>query len=415
MFKNLKRKMVMLNMLIISVVMIISFIAIYFVTYNSIADSNQEKLYNFSKTNVLDLITPDPSRKPKGDNRYQSTFTIVVDKDFRIVSVSSYEDYDYQLYSEMVEMIESNPNEDTIKFDEKYLMYDVDDFKGLSLIDNRDEYYRISIIDITDSVNTLTTLILVLSMVGMLTLGAIFIISFYFAEKSVRPIENMWLKQKEFVANATHELKTPITIMSTNLEVAMMDEKSTIKKQKKWLDYLKTELSGMSILVNNLLESAKVEEENLIYQETNVSELVNNLLLSFETVAYEKELHVESEIEKNLKFKTDPNKLSQIVKIIYDNAIKYTNENGIIKTCVKKSKNKISISIENTGIGIPKDKLPHIFDRFYKVDEARTNVSHSYGLGLSIAKELSDKLGYKIYCKSEESKNTIFTIEMKVK
>lgn len=168
----------------------------------------------------------------------------------------------------------------------------------------------------------------------------------------------------------------------------------------------------MSGLVNQLLNLAKMEneEEKIVNHKINLSELVEKTILSMEALGFEKQIEIKKEIQEKLILTQNEERIKQILQIVLDNAFKYTNQKGIIKVNLKKEGKQIKLKIENTGIGIKKEDLPHIFDRFYQADKARSNFVHSYGLGLSIAKIAAEKIGGKIIAESIPNEITVFTL-----
>ena len=245
-------------------------------------------------------------------------------------------------------------------------------------------------------------------------LGVIYLISIYFAKRAIKGIEEAWDKQKQFVADASHEFKTPIAVINANADALLLEEK---RKNKKWIEYIKAETNRMNRLVTDLLYLATTENMDIEFESVpfNISEIVNNIILSMEAVIYEKKLVLNQNIEEDLYFKGDASKIEQIMIILIDNAIKYTDEAGKIKIDLKRNNKTIEFSVENTGVGIEKENLSKVFDRFYRKDTARTGTDNSYGLGLPIAKAVVERMGGKITVDSTPNKRTKFTIILKVK
>ncbi len=278
-----------------------------------------------------------------------------------------------------------------------------------------DSEYRISFLDITSSLETLDDLLFNFGFVGIAMLIIIYFVSLIFANKSIKPVEEIWEKQTRFVADATHELKTPLTIISANTDLVLLNKNEKVKSQEKWLNYIKNEVTNMNKLVNELLSSAKAEEEKYILKDQNISTALNETLFSFETIAFEKNIEFKSKIDKNIKAYVDIEKFSQIVKILLDNAIKYTDPEGKIYIKLYKVKKDAVLEVINSGMGIDEKNIPYIFDRFYKGDESRTNRESSYGLGLFIAKTIVNKMQGNIECQSVKNKETKFIVKFKVR
>ena len=219
---------------------------------------------------------------------------------------------------------------------------------------------------------------------------AVIFISYYLAEEAIKPVKEAYESQKVFIANASHEIKTPLAAISANLEAADI-------KNNHWIDNVAMETEKLTALNSELLTLARTDLVNTVTsEEVNVKELVEKQLKSFEPrmkdIKFKKELNVSD------KVKVNANDFSQLLGILMDNAIKYSD-------------NKITLTLEdhvlkvtNDGATISKDALPHVFDRFYQADKN----SEGVGLGLSIAKSLADRNHWNLSVKSNS--NTTFTL-----
>lgn len=219
---------------------------------------------------------------------------------------------------------------------------------------------------------------------------AVVFISYYLAEEAIKPVKEAYESQKVFIANASHEIKTPLAAISANLEAADI-------KNNHWIDNVVMETEKLTALNSELLTLARTDLVNTVTsEEVNVKELVEKQLKSFEPrmkdIKFKKELNVSD------KVKVNANDFSQLFSILMDNAIKYSD-------------NKITLTLEdhvlkvtNDGATISKDALPHVFDRFYQADKN----SEGVGLGLSIAKSLADRNHWNLSVKSNS--NTTFTL-----
>ena len=217
----------------------------------------------------------------------------------------------------------------------------------------------------------------------------------------VKPVEENMQMQKRFIADASHELKTPLTVIDANASVL---EQSV--GQSKWLDYIKEQTGRMSALVNELLQLANLEEakgnEALPQREEyDAAEAVMSAALPFESVAFEGGVTLETDTPDSLPAHGSRKDLEQLAAILIDNAVKHSASGTAVKVSLKRSVQRhgwkeepvLELRVANTGDEIPQEALPHLFDRFYRVDGSRTHKSGSYGLGLAIAKELAEKSG----------------------
>jgi signal transduction histidine kinase len=235
------------------------------------------------------------------------------------------------------------------------------------------------------------------------------------ADIAIAPIEKAWDQQKQFLADASHDLKTPLTVILANNNIIASHKDQTVESQMQWIESTSEEAGRMSDLINKMLELAKGEaaKEELTFTQTNISETVENAMLQFEVVAFERKILIESNIQPNIILKTHRASYSKILEILFDNAIKYSNENETVYVSLSQSSKKVSFTINNKGEYIPVDDLPHIFERFYRTNKEREVGGH--GLGLSIAKKKCDMIGAKIYVESAKENGTTFTVTLKAK
>ncbi len=233
----------------------------------------------------------------------------------------------------------------------------------------------------------------------------IFIISKVITGSIIKPVIESFDNQKRFIADASHELKTPLSVIIASSEAL---EKNS--NEKKWLNNIKSESNRMEILIKNLLDLASSEKKSAYkFREDNLSKTVELALLPFDGVAFENNIKITSSIDKDIHFKYDDNAIKELVEIIIDNALKHADKKTIINVVLKEEKNLIKLSISNEGDEIPKGEENKIFERFYRVDKSRNRKENRYGLGLSIAKNIVENHNGII---SAESKDKITTFKV---
>lgn len=200
------------------------------------------------------------------------------------------------------------------------------------------------------------------------------------------PVASAMTKQRDLIANASHELKTPLTIIETNLSVIKSEPDSTVKDNEKWITSISTQLVRMRDLVNSMLELSKLEQSELQKQDVNFSEIVEGACLEFEATCFEKDVKLLTDVQPDLHVYGENKSLARLVVILLDNAIKYSGDNGKVGVRLLMDSKRIHLSVMNTGECISKEDAKHVFDRFYRTDGARQNKDNqSFGLGLSIA------------------------------
>lgn len=261
--------------------------------------------------------------------------------------------------------------------------------------------------------DTMDRLIITCIIIGTVSIALLFLVSIVIVNKAIKPVEEAYESQKRFIADASHELKTPLAVVKTNIEVLKANEEDTIKDQKKWVDYIAFQTDRMAKLVNNLLYLAKADNNEALGVETkfNISDGIMNQVLSFEAVLFENNLNLQCDIAENIEFQGDKEGINQLVGIFIDNAIKHAFKDSDIEVELKEKKQRIYFSVRNKGEVIPEVDIDMIFDRFYRVDKSRAREKGGYGLGLSIAKSIVEKYKGKIRVESKDN-STIFTAEL---
>ena len=196
----------------------------------------------------------------------------------------------------------------------------------------------------------------------------------------IKPVYISFNKQKQFIADASHELKTPLAVIMANADALEND-----RSEDKWLNNIKSEIERMNKLVSDLLDLAKLEQvaNKEIYSIIDLSKIIEMQVLSFE-----QNLSIKYEIEKEIYFNCNSNQFKQLVSILLDNAIKHSYKKQKIKIKLYKEKGEIYLTITNKGEAIPKEEQEKIFERFYRLDKARNRSENRYGLGLAIAKNI---------------------------
>ena len=238
---------------------------------------------------------------------------------------------------------------------------------------------------IYDNNNVRNNLLTVLknSLIFFLILEIVFIaIAKLIAHWISKPVEDAFIKQKNFIADASHELKTPLAVITASAEAL---EKNP--KEKKWLTNIKSESERMNNLIIDLLDLAKIENGQLEMSQGNLSKIVELSALTFEGIAFEKNIKFDCHIDENINIKMNENAIRQVMEILLDNAIKHSKEKGKIEVNLKDN-NNIELTVSNLGDAIPSGEEEKIFDRFYRVDKSRNRNENRYGLGLAIAKNI---------------------------
>ena len=219
------------------------------------------------------------------------------------------------------------------------------------------------------------------------------LVSIFLTRMSLKPVEEAWKKQHRFIADASHELKTPLTVIMANTEIVKSEPRSMISEHMKWLDSSVEEGKRLQGLIADLLLLASLDDTQSSrdmpgYEDVNFSELVENAIMSFEAIAYEHDLVLENSIEPDLFIRAAGPRIARLPHLLIDNACKYTEKGGKVSVLLRSQENKGILRITNTCSNIPEDQIGSLFDRFYRTDKARSNKTPGYGLGLSIAQSI---------------------------
>lgn len=248
----------------------------------------------------------------------------------------------------------------------------------------------------------------------ILSFFVFFVISLILSAWILKPVEKAWHQQNRFVSDASHELRTPITVILANLNILASKKEELIKTQYQWIDNTKEEASRMKQLVDELLFLARSDDRQskLVFSEINLSEVLLSRMLSFEALAFEKGIKLDYDIADNLKILGHEGNVKQLLSILLDNAMKYCGEKGSV--CLKAYcvKEKTFVLIQNSGEPIDKEELKHIFERFYRTDKSRARTEGGYGLGLAIAKTIVESMHGRISVLSDKENGTVFKLEL---
>ncbi len=234
-------------------------------------------------------------------------------------------------------------------------------------------------------------------------------VSYWLAGFAVKPVQQAWQEQKQFLSDASHELKTPLTVILSSAELAAGETDG--EKSKQYLDNIHAESLRMKDLVENMLTLARAESGTALPEEAvDLSDTVLESALVFEPVAFENGKQMEYTVQPELTVSGRGAQLRQVADILLDNAVKYAEAGSPIQMSLRKEGRNAVLWVENRGETIPPEKLPHLFDRFYRVDESRTG-GESFGLGLAIARTIVQGHRGSIGCTSAEGV-TRFTVTL---
>ena len=254
--------------------------------------------------------------------------------------------------------------------------------------------------------------LLLLSLMAMILAA---VLGYYLSGCVISPMEKAYEKQKQFTADASHELRTPLSVIMSSADLLYNDSSIESPFLKQVIADVKDEVKKMNNLVGNLLTIARNDNnaEKLNLQDFDLSSALQQAVRNMQPVADKKHIGIQDNVPDGIVCHGDEQKLKQLILILVDNAVKYTQEYGCVKVSAQVLKNKkIRFSVEDNGMGLSEEDKSKIFERFYRVDKARSRAMGGTGLGLAIAKDIVD--GHKgfIYVESQLEQGTTFTVEL---
>ena len=246
---------------------------------------------------------------------------------------------------------------------------------------------------------------------ALLNDGGKLLFFYIYSARALAPVEDAFRKQRDLVANASHELKTPLTVISTNLTVMKSEPNSTVAENAKWMDAIEAQIQRMNGLIVSMLQLSKMENVAPQLVELDLSELTEGACLAFEVLCYEKGLSLVTSVAPDIRVMGDRDALERLVGCLLDNATKYCEKGGKIGVRLIADSSKAKLYVMNTGEPISEEDAAHVFDRFYRSDGARQNPDGvSFGLGLAIARATARAHGGTISCRGVKNSGTVFEV-----
>ena len=412
MIRKLRVRFVSIMMVIVCTMLIIIFGLVVHRTHSRIREDGLRMMENSAYAPMGTLSDRNPKRKDeyKTMNILLPFFRVLIDADGKIVDMDG--DY-YDLTQEGSEAVLEELVSAVTASEEK-----VGDLRDYNL-----RYYRsgarkwdgqiIIFMDISSEIATMQNLYRTCVIIGLGSFASFLVISIFFARWAVRPVEEAWAQQRQFVSDASHELKTPLTVILTDAEMLKSPRFDEAHKAQ-FVENILTMSNQMRGLVESLLQLARVDSgaiQKMPLQTIDLSGLVSDELLTFDALFFEKGLTLAEDITDGITVHGSPQHLKQVVEILLDNAQKYASPQGTVQVTLQKSgAHHCLLSVSDPGDPIRPEDLKKIFQRFYRIDEARA-MNHSYGLGLSIAENIVKNHKGRIWAESAEGINT-FRVEL---
>ncbi|MGN0498087.1 MAG: sensor histidine kinase [Acutalibacteraceae bacterium] len=403
MIKKLRRKFVIINMLFVFIVLLCVFVAVFISSSQSLTEDinrsltvavdERAKALKITPGNGVNSLSNKNMNRDRGPKIISVYAFCMTDDGYPIKIIQSNNLIDEEELSSIAKLL-TDAEHDKVEELEGYNLYY---YKHRT----PNGYIAVSLADTGYYYSSMYSMLLYSLTIGTVSLIAFFFISLFLSKWALKPVEKAWLQQKQFIADASHELKTPLTVILANTKILSGNKSAIIEEQMKWIDSTQEEAQNMKRLVESMLflarSDAQSEQIKVLNELVAMSELTETAALQFEPVAYERSVELETKIDENVMIHGDSSQLKQLLQILLDNACKYTPVNGRIVITLTKAQ----LSVFNSGTPIPKESLPHLFERFYRSDEARSDPS-SFGLGLAIAKTVAANHGGTLIVESSE-------------
>ena len=392
MIQKLRRKFIINNMLIVFILLSVMLSMMFTVTRQQIIRENIQ---------TMESVVEGPMKPFEPDSRAGEVrlplFRLVLDAEGELLSCEgrSYDLSDDDTLMELIDAVHSrNSNRGVLsKYHLRYLLR------------SRHDRETIVFADMTGENNTMQKLAISCVLIGLGGLVLFFGVSLLVARWAVRPVEQAWERQKQFVSDASHELKTPLTVILADADL-LQSEQLDDDTRSRFITSIREMGEQMRELVEELLVLTRADHTDAVTElkPLDWSRCVSDAVLPFEPVFYEKGLSIGTEISEGIFVRGDITQLRQVIEILLDNAQKYCAPQTETKVSLSRQGHNALLKVESSGDEIPQPELVRIFQRFYRLDKARSN-DHSYGLGLAIAKRITENHNGKIWAESEAGCN----------
>lgn len=403
MFHKLKIRLIMINISTLSVILFIIFSGIYLMMSNLGEHGAQMIMSSIGKEEQLP--TPDYNNNDPIFN----VFYIKTNQLTGLLEISSNVTISKEDVVSIVDLVsKSKAASGDINYNKLSLKY---------LKVQKQYGFIIVFLDKSQPNSILNHLLFSFLIIGIIGIILVFIVSLFLANKALVPIKTAWDKQKNFIADASHELKTPLTVINTNLEIVMDNKEELVESQSKWIENAQWEINRMAKLLEDLLliASSDYGELNIFKVTFDISYTLEQTILPFEPLAEIKGIIIKTQIQPEVDFCGDEGRIKQLITILTDNAIKYTHEGGNVIVKLNSNESIIEILVIDSGEGIPKEHLRRVFERFYRVEKSRSRSFGGSGLGLSIAECIVKEHNGSISVTSTFGEGSIFKVSFPIK
>ncbi|MFA6075281.1 MAG: HAMP domain-containing sensor histidine kinase [Negativicutes bacterium] len=414
MFKKMLLKITLINMAIVMIIVTIILCGVFFIMRIELVNASEKILVSMA-TDKLETTPlgehpsgpPFQKIKPPRENEF---FYIRLDQQKRFVSISPSVTFDReQINSLITAALATTWDRGIAKLSESQVFR----FQKLLL---QDQSISLVFIDISSEQNALSSLLRAIVISGGIGCLLFLFGSVVVARRSVAPVKEAWQKQIDFVADASHELRSPLAVAAANLDVVLGEGDQTVESQLRWLTNIKNEQLRMAKLIDDLLFLASCDGRKKVEKKRfDVSQALNEVVGSMSVLFTEKAITLNKEIDSAQMLNGNEARIKQLLVILLDNACKYTPSGGWVTAKLIGTKAEIVISISDSGAGISESERQRIFDRFYRSDKSRSRATGGSGLGLAIAVQIVAEHHGTISVANEAGAGAVFTVRLPVK
>jgi Signal transduction histidine kinase len=404
MFKSVRLKLTFINIAVVGVILIVFFSGIYVLMQQQMKRQSDQFLFS-----LLGESRSHPQRRiPPELRNWASGFYAKIDGDSKIVDKSLNLPVNE---SELTDLVNKTGLQGR---DRGILAYNSENFRYLRTYSPETNQVTIVFMNMQPEKKVLGLLKVILGSISLGGLLIVFVSSLFLADKALIPIKKSWERQRNFVADASHELRSPLAVIQTSLELVMGNSEESVESQMKWLENIKAENKRMTKLVDDLLLLARADSDQKMIEKRffPIQAVVENVIALYEPTAAAKGITLTSNLNFQSDFYGDESRIKQLVIILLDNAIKYTPDCGEVHLTLGFFDNHMELAVRDTGVGIAEEHLEKIFERFYRIDKARSRESGGTGLGLSIADWIVREHKGSINVSSTPGKGTTFKVSL---
>lgn len=407
MLKRLRGQFILTNTLYVGIVLILVFLLLCIFTYNSHMDDLEDYLLKAAAHPVK-----------KTDVRLNSSSPgLMFTSEAHIVVVANAETGEVINVTNNGAYLEKDALENAVRhvLSSEDMTGDLEDDMHYAYLKNKDGTVSIGIASARPVRAEMIALIKLLTLIGACAIALVIAVSFPVAKLALLTTENAWEQQKRFIADASHALKTPLTVILANIAILRSASLKHNEEANHWLTSTEEEANGMHDLIRDMLvlTQSDLNVRRTEFTGVNLSGLVIGQTLPFEAVAFDKGITLETIIQDGVEIRGNEKALSQMVTAIIENAFKYEKCGGFVRIKLEKQVRKIVLSIYNSSTYISEEEKNLIFDRFCRLKNAETRAHEGHGLGLSIARSVADAHQAVIDVESTETGGTEFKVSFR--